>query len=301
MKHKAIRLLKKEIPFHLMILPGLIFLLVYSYIPMGGIIIAFQKFNSVLGVFKSPWVGLKNFQYILSLPDIYQVLWNTIFIALLKMFWGFIVPLIVALLLNEVSKSFVKRSIQTFIYLPYFLSWTILGGILIDMLSLKGPINTIIQHLGGDPVMFLASNSWFPTVLVASDVWKNFGFGTIVYMAAITGINPELYEAAHVDGANRWRQTWHVTLPGMMPIIVLLATLSLGSILNAGFEQIFTLYSPIVYQSGDILDTFVYRLGLIQAQFGPATAVGLFKGMVSCIFVSLSYYLAYKLVNYRIF
>ncbi len=301
MKHKAFRLFKKEIPFHLMLLPGLIFLIIYSYVPMGGIVIAFQKFSPILGVFKSPWVGLQNFKYILSLPDIFQILWNTVFIALLKMVWGLIVPITVALLLNEVSKSYLKRSVQTLIYLPYFLSWTILGGILIDLLSLKGPINTVIQQLGGDPTMFLASNSWFPTILVASDVWKSFGFGTVVYMAAITGINPELYEAAHVDGANRWRQTWHVTLPGMMPIIVLMATLSLGNVLNAGFEQIFTLYSPVVYQSGDILDTFVYRLGLIQAQFGPATAVGLFKSMVSFTFVSLSYYLAYKLVNYRIF
>ena len=191
---------------------------------------------------------------------------------------------------------------QTLIYLPYFLSWVILSGVLLDILSpSQGIVNQLLQGIGIKPIFFLGDNRWFPFTLVISNEWKEFGFSTIVYIAAILGINPSLYEAAVVDGASRWRQTWHITLPGMAPIIVLMATLSVGNILNAGFEQVFNLYSPIVYQSGDIIDTFVYRIGMVDAQYGVATAVGLFKSVISFILISLSYVLAYRFANYRIF
>jgi putative aldouronate transport system permease protein len=285
-----------------MLLPGVILVLIYSYGPMIGIVIAFQKFIPAKGLFHSQWVGLDNFRYIIHLPDTFQVLLNTVYIALMKIIAGQVVPIIVALLLNELRKERFKRGIQTLIYLPHFMSWVILSGIMIEVLSPQsGIFNSVLTGLGIDPVFFLGNNQWFPYVLVLSDVWKEFGFSTIVYLAALTSIDPTQYEAALMDGANRWRQTWHVTLPGMRPIIVLLATLSLGNVLNAGFDQVFNLYSPIVYESGDIIDTYVYRMGLINAQFGPATAIGLFKSVVSLIFISTAYFLAYRLTNYRIF
>jgi len=294
--------LKREFPLHLMLIPGALIVIIYSYLPMVGIAFAFQKFIPIQGLFGSKWVGFDNFRYVLQMPDFYQVLWNSFYIATMKILAGQIVPIIVALLLNEMKQAFIKRGVQTLIYLPHFLSWVILGAVLVDILSpSEGIVNQILQSLGMDPIFFLGSNTWFPSVIIVSDVWKEFGFSTIVYLAAITSINPALYEAAIMDGAGHTRQAWHITLPGMVPIIILLATLSLGSVLNAGFDQIFNLYSPSVYQSGDILDTLVYRIGLIDAQFGVATAIGLFKSVVSMILISISYILAYRIANYRIF
>ncbi|HZG88183.1 ABC transporter permease [Paenibacillus sp.] len=289
-------------PLHLMLLPGVVLVLVYSYGPLLGLVIAFQRFLPAKGIFASQWIGLDNFAYVLELPDSMRVLWNTVLIAFFKIVVGFVVPVVVALLLNEVRKEVFKRTVQTMIYLPHFLSWIILGGILIDILSPStGIVNAFLAGLGVEPIFFLGDNAWFRPVLVLSDVWKEFGFNTIVYLAALTAINPSLYEAAIVDGAGRWKQTLHITLPGMMPIIVLTLTLSLGNVLNAGFDQVFNLYSPQVYETGDIIDTFVYRIGLVDAQYGVATAVGLFKSVVSFVFISISYYLAYRFANYRIF
>jgi len=293
---------KIQWPLHLMILPALLLILVYSYGPMLGIVISFQKFIPARGIFDSEWVGWRNFEYVLAMPDSMRVLRNTVFIAVMKMIANLVVPITIALLLNEVRKEAFKRSFQTMVYLPHFLSWILLGGILIDVLSPStGIVNKFLGLFGVEPVYFLGDRSWFPFVLVGTDTWKEFGYNTIVYLAAITSINPSLYEAAIVDGANRWKQTLHITLPGMMPIIVLLSVLSLGNVLNAGFDQVFNLYSPQVYETGDILDTFVYRLGLVDAQYSVATAVGLFKSVVSLAFISISYWLAYRLANYRIF
>lgn len=290
-------------PLYLMVLPGVILVLIFSYGPMVGILMAFQQFIPAKGLFgDQTWVGLDNFRYVLELPNTMRVLWNTLYIATLKIIFGLIVPIIVAILINEVRHMTLKKSIQTTIYLPHFLSWVVLGGILIDILSpSQGIINMILGLVGIEPIFFLGSNTWFPVTLVGSEIWKEFGFGTIIYLAAITGINPELYEAAKMDGANRFKQTLHVTLPGLRMTIVLLGVLSLGNILNAGFDQVFNLYSTQVYESGDIIDTFVYRIGLLEAQYGVATAVGLFKSVVSCILVTVSYYLAYRFANYRIF
>lgn len=293
----------KELPLHLMILPGLIFIVLFSYIPMSGIVIAFQKFIPAKGLFgDQKWVGWDNFEYVMSLPSFTQVMWNTLFIASVKLILGLIIPIIFAILLNELKNQVIKRSIQTAIYLPYFLSWVVLGGILIDILSPSGGIvNWFLDMLGISKIFFLGDNNWFPFTLIGSDVWKNFGYGTIIYLAAITGIDPGLYEAATIDGANRWHKVWHITLPGMRMVIVLLSVLSLGQLLNAGFDQVFNLYSPIVYESGDILDTFVYRIGLLDAQYGVATAVGFFKSIISLTLISISYFLAYRFAKYRIF
>ncbi|MBP1988655.1 putative aldouronate transport system permease protein [Paenibacillus eucommiae] len=292
----------KEWPLHVMLIPSLIIVIIFSYVPMAGIWIAFEKFIPTKGIFGSPFVGLKNFKYLMDYPDIPRIIYNTIYIACLKIIGGLAVPITIAILLNELKKEMFKRTFQTLVYLPHFLSWVLLGGILIDILSPStGIVNQLLQWMGIKPIFFLGNNFWFPYVLVISDIWKEFGFSTIVYLAALTSINPSQYEAAEIDGANRWKQTWHITLPGMTPIIVLMMTLSLARVLDAGFDQIFNLYSPQVYESGDIIDTFVYRMGLQQVQYGFATAVGLLKSVVSLGFVAASYYLAYRLANYRIF
>lgn len=296
------RVWKKDWPLLLMLLPGVCLVLIYSYGPMFGIAIAFQKFIPAKGLLGSDWIGLGNFKTLLGMPNIYQVLWNTVFISVMKIAAGIAVPVTFALLLNELGNKLIKRSVQTLVYMPHFLSWVILGGILVDILSPKsGIVNAVLSSFGIEPIFFLGNPGWFPYTLVITDVWKDFGFATVIYLAALTNIDPTLYEAAVIDGANRWRQTWHVTLPGIRPIVVLLMVLNLGNVLNAGFDQVFNLYSPIVYETGDIIDTLVYRTGLVQAQYSLATAVGLFKSVVSLILIVLSYRLAYRYANYRIF
>lgn len=294
---------KKNKPLLLMLLPSAVLLFIFSYIPMVGIIIAFQKFIPVKGLFgPQQWVGLDNFRYILMLPEFKDALWNTIRISSMKIIGGLVVPVFFAILLNEITISFLKRIIQTVFYLPHFLSWVILAGIFVDILSpSQGIVNRFIRTLGFQPIFFLGDNKWFPYVLVITDIWKEFGFGTIVYLAAITSIDPSLYEAAMVDGANKWQQIRHITLPGMFPIIILMSVLSLGSILNANFDQVFNLYSPQVYKSGDVLDTLIYRIGLIDANYSLGTAIGLFKSGISFFLIATSYYLAYKFADYRIF
>lgn len=292
----------KELPFHLMLLPSVVLLLMMNYVPMAGIVMAFQKFVPSKGFFRSDFVGFDNFKYVFSMPDTFQVLYNTVFIAFMKIVLGIVVPVIVALLLNEVRHSMVKRSIQTIIYLPHFLSWIVLSGVIIDILSpSSGIVNSFLGLFGVEPIYFLGDEKIFPYVLVTTDLWKEFGYGTVIYLAALTGVDPTLYEAATVDGASRWKQTVHVTLPSIMYIIILMTVLSMGNVLNAGFDQVFNLYSPVVYRTGDIIDTMVYRLGMIDAQFSAATAVGLFKSVISTAFLSVSYILAYKYGDYKIF
>ncbi|WP_289354713.1 MULTISPECIES: ABC transporter permease [unclassified Paenibacillus] len=296
------RMWKREWPLHVMLVPALIFIIVFSYIPMVGILMAFQKYIPTKGLLGSPFVGWKNFKFLLDYPDIGRIFFNTVYIAVMKILAGLVVPITIAILLNELRKEWVKRTFQTMVYLPHFLSWVLLSGIVIDVLSPStGIVNHFLGLFGVKPIFFLGDNSWFPYVMVATDVWKEFGFGTIIYLAALTGINPVLYEAAEIDGAGRWKQTLNVTLPGMLPIIVLMLTLSIGNVLNAGFDQIFNLYNPQVYESGDIIDTFVYRMGVVESQYGFATAVGLLKSAVSFILISVSYVMAYRFANYRIF
>lgn len=293
----------KDWPFHLMILPSLLFLIVFSYVPMLGIVISFQDFKPWLGITGSPWVGWDNFKLLFERQDSVQVIWNTFIIAGLKIVFNLIVPFVFALLLNEVRKAYISRTIQTLVYLPHFLSWVILGGILVDILSTDGGlVNRFLMSVFGiDPIPFLSSGNWFRFTVIVSEVWKEFGYGTIVFIAALANINPSLYEAAEVDGASRWKQTIYLTIPALLPMAVVVGTLSLGNILNAGFDQIFNLYNALVYEKGDIIDTFVYRTAILEGKFGIATAVGLFKSVVSMVLIVISYRLAYKLANYRIF
>ncbi|WP_256975368.1 MULTISPECIES: ABC transporter permease [Paenibacillus] len=285
-----------------MLLPAVILTFIFAYIPMGGLVIAFQDYKPWLGFAKSSWIGLEHFQFLFSMPENVQVIWNTLIIASLKLIGGLIAPLIFALLLNEVRKETFKKSIQTFVYLPHFLSWVILGGILLDMLATKGMINQFLGAVFGlEPIFFLGDGTWFRMVVVTSDIWKEFGFGAIIFLASLAGINPALYEAAEVDGASRWQQTWSITIPALIPIMIVVGTLSLGNILNGGFDQIFNLYNPLVYDKGDIIDTFVYRVGLIDGKFGFSAAVGLFKSVVGFVLIVIAYRAAYKFANYRIF
>lgn len=302
MKRNRTRI-RREVPLHLMMIPGVVMLLIFHYIPLYGITIAFQNFNPAKGLFGgNPWIGFENFRYVFSLPNTGRVFANTLFIAVMKIIIGTLVPIIVSLMLNECRNIAAKRTIQTMIYFPYFISWIILSGIFLDILSpTDGIVNQIIVALGGEPVYFLGDNNVFPGTLIVSDVWRNFGYNSVVYLAAITGIDMNLYEAASIDGANRWQQTWHVTLPGMATIVILMVILNLGNLLNAGFDQVFNLYSAQVYESGDIIDTMVYRLGLEQAKFGPSTAVGLLKSAVSTILISTAYLIAYKKFDYKVF
>ncbi|OXS58927.1 protein lplB [Cohnella sp. CIP 111063] len=293
--------LKKNYPLHVMLLPGVVFTLIYAYGPMAGLVMAFQEFEPLSGFFKSDFIGLDNFKYVFQLPDFNQVLWNTVLIAVCKMVLFLLVPLILALLLNEVTKSWFSRFVQSAIFLPFFLSWTVLGGIVIELFSLNGPVNALVSSFGLEPIMFMLDNSWFRTIIIGSDVWKGMGYNMIIMLAAITGINATLYEAAEVDGAGKWKQMIHITLPGIAPIVIVLSVLGLGGVLNAGFEQILIMYNPTVYEGSDIIDTFVYRLGIFSQQFGPAAAVGLFKSVISLALVSATYYAAYKYNNYRIF
>lgn len=284
-----------------MLIPSIILVLIYYYGPMAGLVMAFQKYNPGLGFFASPFVGLKNFRYIFSMPNFYQVLWNTLFIASIKIVAFIVVPLSLALLFNELRTKLFKNLVQSLIFIPFLLSWSVMGGIILELFSITGPINSFIEHLGGQPIFFMASNVWFRPILVVTDLWKSQGYNMIIFLAAIVNINPNLYEAAEVDGASKLKQAVHITIPSILPIVILIATLTLGNILKAGFEQVLVLYNPLVYETGDIIDTFVYRLGIISAQYSPAAAVGLFKSVISCTLVSIAYYLAYKLDDYRIF
>jgi len=290
-------------PFHLMLIPGIILTVIFAYLPMLGIVMAFQDFKPWLGFTKSPWVGWDNFAFMFERPDSIQVIWNTLIIASLKIVFQLLAPFLFALLLNEVRNIGFKRSVQTLVYLPHFLSWVILGGILIDLLSPDGGlVNRMLQSwFGIEPIFFLGDGNWFRFTVVVTDVWKEFGFGTIVFLAALAGINPSLYEAAEMDGAGRWTQTTHITIPALMPITAVLGTLALGNILNAGFDQIFNMYNPLVLGKGDIIDTFVYRTAILSGQMSFGSAVGLFKSVVSFVLIVAAYRMAYKFANYRIF
>jgi putative aldouronate transport system permease protein len=297
-----LKIFRRELPMHLMLLPSVVVVLIFSYGPIAGLVMAFQDFQEGAGWFGSPWVGLDNFKFLLILPGSLKSLWNTIYIAFGKGLFGLITPLVAALLLNELRSVHYKRTLQTILYLPHFLSWVILSGILIDVLSpSSGIVNNVLKLFGIEPIFFLGDNRWFPVIAVATDIWKEFGFNSVVFLAALAGIDPTYYDAATVDGAGHFRRLWHITLPNLSPMLVMLALLNLGNILNAGFDQIFNLYSPVVYESGDIIDTFVYRTGIRDALYSVAAAAGFFKSVVSLLLLSTSYYLAYRFADYRIF
>jgi len=292
---------KLELTFHLMLLPAVILIIIFAYIPIAGNIMAFQDFRPFLSFTDSPFVGLDNFRFIFSLPTFSRAFRNTMVIAFWRTLMGLLVPLLLALLINEVLNNKFKRLTQTAMFLPFFLSWAVLGGVVRELFSLQGPINQIISAFGADPYMFMASNNWFRTILVSTATWQGMGINMVVFLAAVTNIDPGLYESASLDGCSKIKQVWYITLPGMLPIIVLLSTLALGGLLNAGFDQVLVLYNPLVYETGDVIDTLIYRVGLQNRQFSIAAAMGLFRSLVNLSLVGISYFLAFKSTGYRVF
>lgn len=286
---------------HIMLMPAVVFVLLFAYIPIFGIVMAFQEYKPLLGFTGSEFVGFEQFRYIFSLPSFRIAFKNTFIIAFSKIVLNIIVPLTLSLLLNEITRSWFKRTVQTIIFIPFFFSWAILAGMVMEVFSYTGVINKTIEALGGEAIPFLISNKYFRTILISSDVWKGMGYNTVLFLAAITNIDPTLYEAAQIDGASKWKQLTKITLPCISTMIVLLTILGLGNILNAGFEQIFIMYNPTVERTVDILDTLVYRLGIAGRQYSAAAAMGLFKSIVSMVFVGGSYWLAYKTTDYRVF
>lgn len=288
--------------FYLMLLPAMIFIVVYKYVPMYGVIIAFKDFNIMEGIPGSPWVGLQHFRELFMFEEFPRVVNNTVIISLMKLVFGFPAPLIIALLLNELVVKRFKRVVQTLTYIPHFISWVVVGGIVIDVLSpSSGIVNKVIQLFGFDPIFFMSDERLFRWVLVFSDIWKEAGWGAIIYLAALLGINDELYQAAKVDGASRIRQIWHVTLPCIRSTITILLLLRIGNVFDAGFEQILVMYNTTVYSVADIIDTYVFRVGLGQMQFGLTTAAGLFKSVIGCGLLLIANWIARRLGEDGIF
>jgi putative aldouronate transport system permease protein len=275
--------IKKNWMLYVMIVPGILYYIIFKYIPLFGSIIAFQDYQIFKGILGSPWVGLENFKFIFSYQDFFQVLRNTVMIALYQLIFGFPAPIILALLFNEIRLMFFKRTVQSLFYLPHFLSWVVVGGIVFELLAAEGIINAIRELFGAAPILFMQEEGYFRTIVVISGIWKGVGWGTIIYLAAITGINPNLYEAAVIDGANRWKQIRYITLPLLFPTILIMFLLNIGNFLELGFDQIFNLLTPMTYSVGDIIETYVYRAGVLQGQFSLTTAIGLFQSVVGFI------------------
>ena len=274
--------LRKHKYMYLMLIPAAIYYILFCYVPMFGASMAFKKFNPMVGIWASPWVGMKWFDQLFKLKKFYQVFINTISISCIRLLFGFPFPIIIALLLNEIRRNRVKRVIQTAIYVPHFISWVVLGGILTNILSAdSGIVNAVIKSLGFKPIGFLTDSKFFIPTMVVSMIWKTFGWNTIIYLAALSSVDPQLYEAAIVDGANRWQQLLHITLPSIASTIVIMLIMRIGSLMQAGFEQIFVMYHPGVYGVADIIDTYVYRIGLQDGKFELASAVGLFKSVIN--------------------
>lgn len=287
--------------YHAMMFPGMLFVLVFSYIPMAGIWMAFEDYVPAKGMLGSKFVGLKNFIYMSSIPDVGEIFVNTLIIAVGKILLGTLMAIIFSILLNEIRVKFLKKTVQTIVYLPHFLSWVVLAAVVVNMVNLDGAFNQFLSVLGFERINFLGSNTWFRPLIIVTDVWKEFGYNSIVYLAAITAIDPGLHEVAAIDGASWWKRVWNITLPGMMPIILLMAAMSLTSILSAGFDQIYNLYSPMVYKTGDVLDTYVYRMGLLGRQYSFSTAVGLLRSVVGMVLMLTANGLAKRFTERKIF
>ncbi|PWU67955.1 protein lplB [Gracilibacillus dipsosauri] len=275
-----IKNVRKYWMLYLMILPGIIYYIVFKYIPLMGSVIAFQDYQIFNGILGSPWVGLENFKHLLHYQDFHEVLRNTALIALYQLIFQFPAPIILALLFNEVRLLIVKKTVQSLFYLPHFLSWVVVGGIVFELLASQGLVNAIRDLFGLEPILFMQEEGYFRSIVIISGIWKEVGWGTIIYLAAITGINPSLYEAAVIDGANRFKQTIYITLPLLLPTISVLFLLNIGNFLELGFDQIFNLLTPMTYSVGDIIETYVYRAGVLQGQYSLTTAIGLFQSVI---------------------
>lgn len=275
---------------YIMLLPGLLYLFIFNYLPMFGIVIAFENFSFTKGIFGSDWVGMKNFtDLFFNSPNFWNALKNTLLLSLYLIVFAFPAPIILAILLNEVTHNKLKKVLQTTYYLPHFVSWVVVCSIIINFLSPStGLFNYIIEKFGGEPIAFLQDPKYFRTIIVISDIWKEAGYGTIIYLAAITSIDPSLYEAAKVDGAGRFQSMIHITLPGIMGTVVVMLILRMGSILSSGFDRIYLLYSPLTYETSDVLDTFTYRIGIQNGMYSFSAAAGLFSSLVNFMLVVIT-------------
>ena len=270
----------------LMILPVFLWYLLFRYGPLYGVTLAFKEFRLLQGIFGSPWVGFDNFSRLFNSYNFWNVFRNTITIAVMKFLFGFPAPIILALLLNELRPQKYKRVVQSLSYLPHFISWVILTGIFMVILSpTRGPVNTLLRFMGFDSIYFLGDPKYFRGTLVVTGIWKNVGWGSIVYLAALSGVNEELYDAARVDGCGRWGRIWHVTIPGILPVVTIMLILSMGSLVEDDFDQIFNLLNDAVLDVGDVLGTFIYRQGVKNLDYGYATAVELFRNLISLVLV----------------
>ncbi|RJE83987.1 sugar ABC transporter permease [Paenibacillus sp. 1011MAR3C5] len=277
--------MKREKYIYLLLLPGVLYFIIYRYVPMAGLIIAFKDYNPFTGFWDSDWVGFKHFARMFESGEVIQVLVNTIQISLLQIFVAFPISIILALMLNELRHAALKRFIQSMIYLPHFLSWVVVVGIFVVFLRGEGLVNSILSNFGIEAIPFLTDPAYFKPIIILQVIWKEAGWGTIIFLAALAGVNPSLYEAAVIDGANRWRQLWHVTLPAIRSVIIILFILRLGNVMDTGFEQIFLMLNPFNMDTGNVLDTYVYFKGIQQGNIGFATAVGMFKGLVGLVLV----------------
>jgi putative aldouronate transport system permease protein len=291
----------KHCSLFLMLLPLIVYYGVFHYAPIYGILIAFKDFYPLQGIWKSPWIGFVNFQELFSGMYFLPVLRNTLLISFYKLIFGFPAPIILCLLLNEVQNLWFKKTVQTITYLPHFISWVVMAGLVMQILSpSQGPINILLSHLGMNPVYFIAEPRWFRSILVISSIWKSIGWSSIVYLAAITNVNPELYEVAELDGAGRWQKIWNITLPSILPVIIIMFILSVGKIINDDFDQIFNLLNGKVMGVGDVISTYTYREGLQRMNYGYATAVGLFKSVIAFVLVVGTNQIARKTSEYAI-
>jgi putative aldouronate transport system permease protein len=269
-----------------LLIPGFVYLLVFKYIPMFGIVIAFKDLSLTRGIWGSEWVGFENFTYLFQARDFYKILRNSLILSFYQILWGFPAPIVLALMLNEVRQLVFKRVAQTLFYLPHFISWVVLTGIIINFLSPStGLFNFIIKAWGGESIHFLLKPEYFRTIIVSAEIWKSVGWGTIIYLAAITAVDPALYESATMDGANRLQKIRYITLPGISSTIVILLVLNLGHILDNGFEQVYLLYNPLTYEVADVFETYTYRIGLQDGRISYAAAVGLFKAVIGFLLI----------------
>ncbi|GAA1989947.1 ABC transporter permease subunit [Isoptericola halotolerans] len=289
--------LRRDWPLYAMALLPVVFLLIFRYVPMLGNVIAFRRFRPGGSIFGDEWVGLRYIDMFIADPTFWQVFWNTAILGGLSLVIVFPLPIVLALMLNEVRKRAFKRTIQSITYLPHFLSIVIVAGMVMQLLSLEGTVNQIIGAFGGEPIAFLQRAEWFRTIYVTSEIWQTVGWGTILYLAALTTIDQQLYEAAVIDGANRWRQTWHVTLPGIRPMMVTLLILNVGTFLNVGFEKVLLLYNPLTYATADVISTYLYRVGLVANNFSYAAAIGLFQAIIGLVMVLGANLVARRLVG----
>lgn len=278
--------MKQNYWLYLFLIPGMAFLFIMNYLPMFGIVIAFKDFRVVKGVFDSEWLGLQHFEYLFHAPDFYRILKNSLILSMMRLVCGFPMPIILALMMNEMGSQAYKRTMQTILYLPHFISWVIVISILYNILSgSTGLVNDVIVKFGGQKIPFLTTAKYFRPILVLTDIWKGAGWGTIVYMAAIAGIDSALYEAAFIDGASRLQRIWYVTLPTIAGTIVVMLIMRTGSILNNGFEEVYLLKNALTSEVADIFETYTYEIGLQSGQFSYASAVGLFQSVVGCIMI----------------